>query len=147
MTTVPIARDRIAYFEQLAAQHGCGAVVTFVGIVRADREGGRTVKALSYEAYVEMAECQIDRLVAEVQARWPLEAVQIQHRLGFVEVGQIGVVIVVAAQHRAEAYAASRFLMEGIKHQVPIWKREFYSDGTSRWAMHSPLEAEQNFEC
>ena len=137
-TTTPIVWDRIAYRERSAVQRGCGAVVTFVGVVRSDRDGRRAVQALFYDAYPEMAELLIQRLVNEANARWPLEGVQVQHRLGLVEVGHISAAVVVAAQHRAAAYAASRFLVERIKHDVPIWKREHYDDGTSQWMTDAP---------
>ena len=110
-----------------------GAVVSFVGVVRRDRHGARTVDAIEYDAYIEMAERQIGQLVAQARARWPLGGVRIRHRIGTVPAGQISVVVAVTAGHRAEAYAASRMLIEGIKQQVPIWKREVYDDGTSRW--------------
>lgn len=135
LTMKPIGWDRVMDLERWASPRGVGALVTFVGIVRADHIGGRTVRALCYEAYTEMAEQEIGRLVAEGAARWPLDAVRIQHRLGLVEVGQISMVMAVAAQHRADAYAASQFLLERLKRQVPIWKRELDEDGTSRWAM------------
>ena len=126
-TTQPIASD--------VAAHGLsGALVTFVGVVRADACAGRVVRALDYEAHPDMAEQQFDRLVDEAKRRWPLDAVRIQHRLGIVEAGEASVVVAVAAPHRAEAYAASQFLIEGLKREVPIWKRELYDDGTSRWA-------------
>jgi molybdopterin synthase catalytic subunit len=114
---------------------GCGAVVSFLGVVRADCHGARAVTALDYEAYDEMAERHIHQLAAEAQARWSLDALRIQHRVGRVEVGQISVVIAVAAQHRSDAYAASAFLIEAIKHRVPVWKRELYDDGTSAWVV------------
>jgi len=120
------------------AQGRCGAVVAFIGVVRADQDGRHVVRALFYDAYPEMAERLIQRLVGEVNARWSLDGVQVQHRLGAVEVGQISVVIVVAAQHRAQAYAASQFLIERIKHDVPIWKREHYDDGLSQWMAGAP---------
>lgn len=140
LTTAPISWDRVTYLNRWASRDGCGAGVTFVGVVRADRDGHRAVRALLYEAYPEMAEPFIHRLVTEAQARWSLEDVQVQHRLGLVEVGQISVVVVVAAQHRAQAYAASQFLIEQIKHDVPIWKREQYDDGTCQWIINSPSE-------
>lgn len=133
LTTAPISWDRVAYLQRLAAPHVCGAVVTFAGVVRPDQHGSRQVTALFYEAYVEMAERCIDRLISDAQARWLLQAVKIEHRLGLVEVDQISVVVAVVAHHRAQAYAASQFLIERIKHDVPIWKREQYDDGTSRW--------------
>ena len=135
LTTTRISWDRVAYLGRLAASHGCGALVTFVGIVRGDWQGSRQVRALFYDAYAEMAERQVERLIAEAQARWSLEMAAVQHRLGLVEAGGISVIIVVAAQHRAEAYAASQFLIERIKHEVPIWKREQYDDGASQWTM------------
>ena len=138
LTTQPIAWDRITYLERSAIQHGCGALVTFVGIVRGDRYGGRIVQALYYAAYAEMAEQEIGRLVDEARIRWPLDVVQVQHRLGYVEAGHISVAVVVAAQHRAEAYAASQCLIEQIKHHAPIWKRELFDDGTSQWSMCTP---------
>ena len=138
LTTASISWDRVAYLGRLAASHGCGALVTFVGIVRGDWQGSRQVLALFYDAYAEMAERQVERLVAEARAHWSLEMAVVQHRLGLVEAGGISVIVVVAAQHRAEAYAASQFLIERIKHEVPIWKREQYDDGTSQWITGTP---------
>jgi molybdopterin synthase catalytic subunit len=110
-------------------------VVTFVGVVRADRHGSRVVAAIDYDAYVEMAERQMRRLAAEARDRWLVEAPRLRHCVGRVDAGQPSVAIVAAAAHRAEAYAACAFLIEGVKHRVPIWKRELYDDGTSQWAM------------
>ncbi len=126
--------ERVAALGRGASPRACGAVVTFVGVVRPDNDGGRTVVALDYEAYDAMAENQIERLVIEAQHRWVLDAVEIEHRIGRIEVGHIGVAIVVAAKHRADAYAASMFLMDEIKRIVPIWKRTRYDNGTSEWA-------------
>ncbi|MDP3723703.1 MAG: molybdenum cofactor biosynthesis protein MoaE [Candidatus Omnitrophota bacterium] len=133
LTTAPISWERVTYLNRWASHDGCGAVVTFVGVVRADQDGRRAVRALCYETYPEMAEPLIHRLADDAKARWSLDGVQIQHRLGLVEVGHISVVIVVAAQHRAEAHAASQHLIERIKQDVPIWKQELFEDGTSQW--------------
>ena len=138
LITTPISWDRVADLNRRASHDGCGAVVTFIGVVRKDMDGRRTVEALFYDAYPEMAEPLIQRLVHEANARWSLEGVAVQHRLGLVEVGRISVVVVVAAQHRAQAYAASQFLIERIKHDAPIWKREQYDDGTSQWVTGTP---------
>lgn len=135
LTTAPISWDRVAYLNRWVSRGGCGAVVTFIGVVRADQDGRHVVRALCYEAYPEMTESVIHQLVNEAKARWSLEGVHVQHCLDVVEVGQISVVVVVAAQHRAQAYAASQFLIERIKHDVPIWKREQYEDGTSQWVI------------
>ena len=134
LTRKAIQLGRLTMLESQAIPGAYGALVTFVGIVRADRSNSRTVRALYYEACVGMAEQEIARLVAASKARWPLDVIEIQHRLGLVELGQISVMTVVAAKHRDEAYAASQFLITQIKQQVPIWKREHYDDGTSQWA-------------
>ena len=138
LTTTPISWDRVVYLNRWASRDGCGAVVTFVGVVRADRNDHHVVRALFYEAYSDMAEPLIQRRVNEARARWSLEDIGVQHRLGLVEVGHTSVVVVVAAQHRAQAYAASQFLIERIKHDVPIWKREHYDDGTFQWMTGAP---------
>ena len=136
LTAVPIEPEDLASLEAVA-QDRVGAVVAFTGLVRADRQGSRIVTALDYEAYIPMAERQIQRLVDQAQARWSLEAVYIQHRIGLVETGQISVVVIVAASHRAEAYAASQFLIEGIKHEVPMWKHECYDDAAAMEDLHA----------
>ena len=118
----------------LRCQRRCGAVVSFLGVVREDAPASRRVRALIYEAYEEMAEAQLQHLIDETARRWPIERVQVEHRLGRVEAGDVSVLVLVAAAHRAEAYAASQFLLEGLKRDVPIWKREVYDDGTMRWS-------------
>ena len=116
-----------------------GANVLFLGRIR-DGSEGRKVLYLEYEAYQEMAERMIRDLIHEAQDQWPLEKIQILHRLGKVELGQIAVGIEVQAIHRDEAYQASRFLIEGIKHKVPIWKKETFEDGTSAWTRCPPRQ-------
>ena len=148
LTRRAITLDRLTMLASQAIPGAAGALVTFVGIVRADRMNRRTVRALYYEACVDMAEREIARLAAAAKAQWPLAVIEIQHRLGLVELGQMSVMIVVAAKHRDEAYAASQFLITKIKRQVPIWKREHYDDGTSQWAecsqeVASPSEQEE----
>lgn len=110
-----------------------GASVLFLGIVRGDSEG-KKVLYLEYEAYEEMAEQILRQLVAFAFEKWPLEEIKILHRLGRVWLGQIAVGIAVKSLHRDEAYQASRYLIEEIKHRVPIWKKEYFSDGTSEWS-------------
>ena len=110
-----------------------GASVLFLGIIRNHSEG-RRVLCLEYEAYEEMAERLIQDLIEEAKSRWPVDQIQILHRLGKVGLGQIAVGIEVLAAHRDEAYQASRFLIEGIKRKVPIWKKEYFEDGTSAWS-------------
>jgi molybdopterin synthase catalytic subunit len=135
LTTRAIGWEERASLERQALRDGGGAVVSFAGVVWPDRRSdGRRVVALSYEAYEPMAEARLHLLAESARARWAVDAVHIRHRLGAVPVGELSVLIVVAGQHRAEAYAASRFVIEQIKHDVPIWTRAHYDDGSTEWA-------------
>lgn len=111
-----------------------GASVLFLGKVR-NQSQGRQVLYLEYEAYESMAEGLIESLIVEAQTIWKIDCVKVLHRLGKVELGEAAVFIEVGSAHRDEAYQASRFLIEGIKHQVPIWKKEYFTDGTSEWGL------------
>lgn len=110
-----------------------GASVLFLGIVRGS-SNGKKVLYLDYEAYEEIAEQMLREFVASAFEKWALEEIKILHRLGRVWLGQIAVAIEVKSAHRDEAYQASRFLIEEIKHKVPIWKKEYFADGTSEWS-------------
>jgi molybdopterin synthase catalytic subunit len=105
-----------------------GAYVLFVGVVR-DHSRGRTVTGLEYQAYPPMAEAQMRALVAQVRERWGL-ACAIQHRYGYIPVGEAAVVVCVSSAHRAEAFEACRWVIDTLKADVPIWKKEFAADGT-----------------
>ena len=105
-----------------------GAYVLFVGIVR-DHARGRKVTGLDYQAYLPMAERQMARIVAQVRERWGL-ACAILHRFGYLAVGEASVVICVASPHRAPAFEACQWVIDTLKADVPIWKKEFASDGT-----------------
>jgi molybdopterin synthase catalytic subunit len=104
----------------------------FIGTTRQWTDSKETLK-LEYECYPAMARAEIERLLAEVQARWPVQRACVFHRLGEVPVAEASVVIGVATPHRAEAFAATRYLIDTLKQQVPIWKREVYSDGETEW--------------
>jgi molybdopterin synthase catalytic subunit len=109
-----------------------GGVATFLGLVR-DHHAGREVLRLEYTAYVPMAELECDRIVAEARERWPVAAVALEHRLGALAIGDAAVVVVAAAPHRADAFEACRYVIEELKRRVPVWKREYYADGTVGW--------------
>jgi molybdopterin synthase catalytic subunit len=87
---------------------------------------------LDYSAYPEMAEAECERVVAEVEGRWPV-TVALQHRVGTLEVGEAAVAVVAAGAHRDEAFAACRQVIEELKRRVPIWKREYFADGQVDW--------------
>ena len=105
--------------------------MTFTGVVR-DHHAGRRVVSLDYSAYGAMAEQVCAAIVAAAEQRWAA-SVAVRHRLGELRVGDIAVVVVVAADHRGVAFDACRWVIDELKGRVPIWKRERYSDGTGAW--------------
>lgn len=115
-----------------------GGVALFLGTVR-DRDAGREVTRLEYSAYGEMAEAECNRIVREAEARWPAR-VAIRHRTGTLAIGEVAVAVAVGAPHRAEAFAACRYVIEELKRRVPIWKREAYADGTEAWVDPTAVE-------
>ena len=114
-----------------------GAVVVFDGIVRNNSRGRQTLY-LDYEAYEEMADKQMRELAQEAVKRFGVRQVVIVHRLGRLQVGETSVLIVVASAHRAQAYEASRWLIDTLKKTVPIWKKETFVDGAV-WADGEPF--------
>lgn len=105
-----------------------GGVVSFVGRVR-DHARGHSIEHLVYEAYPEMAEREMEKIVDEAAAKWPGTRVAIAHRVGRLEIGDAAVVVVAASAHRDEAFQACRFAIDTLKVRVPIWKREVATDG------------------
>lgn len=129
LTDGPI--DVSAFLEGVASTSD-GAVLLFVGIVR-DHNDGRAVGHLEYDAYAAMAEREMERIAAEAERRYEVGRVSLVHRTGRLEIGEASVAIAVAAPHRGDAYAASRYVVEALKNRVPIWKREGYVGGDARW--------------
>ncbi len=112
----------------IVASPDCGAVTTFVGLVR-DENGGRQVLWLEYEAYAPLAVKAFARIDEEAGGRWPSIGLAIHHRIGRLEIGEPSVVIAAASPHRAEAFAACRYAIERIKQIAPIWKHEHFEGG------------------
>jgi molybdopterin synthase catalytic subunit len=106
----------------------CGAVTTFVGLVR-DDNGGRRVLWLEYEAYEPLALKAFARIDEEAGEKWPSIALAIHHRIGRLEIGQASIVIAAASPHRPEAFAACRYAIERVKQIAPIWKHEYFEGG------------------
>jgi molybdopterin synthase catalytic subunit len=109
-----------------------GAVVLFEGCAR-DHHEGRPVQELAYEAFVPMAEAELEKIRAEAMVRFELVRCLVHHRVGAVPLTEAAVVVAAAAAHRQEAFAAAAWIMDRIKEQVPIWKREHYLDGSRNW--------------
>jgi molybdopterin synthase catalytic subunit len=105
-----------------------GAIVTFVGVVR-DNTGGKRTDYLIYEAYKEMAENEMAKIVDEIKKKWDIEDVAILHRIGKLNIGEISVLIAVGSPHRSEAFDGCRYAIDRLKEKVPIWKKEIGEDG------------------
>lgn len=120
--------------EMLATAHHpkAGAVVLFSGETR-DTSNGKTVDYLLYEAQESMGEKMIASILEEAAKRWQLNIAMAVHRTGKVAISETAVVVITASPHRSEAYAANRFIIDKIKHEAPIWKCEYFTDGTKEW--------------
>ena len=129
ITTAPI--DSASLLREVSAPHN-GATVLFEGVVREQNEG-RTVTGIEYAAYRSMAERELQQIVQECCAQFETADLIAVHRIGRLDVGEASVVIAAAHPHRAQAYEASRYIIEQIKLRLPIWKREEYADGTREW--------------
>lgn len=111
---------------------GCGAVVLFSGEVR-DSSNEKEVTHLEYEAQPALAAKMMQEIIVDARKKWPLHIAVAQHRTGKVSVGESAVVVITATPHRKEAYEANRYIIDRIKHEVPIWKCEYFSDGSHEW--------------
>ena len=108
---------------------GDGGLTLFVGVVR-DNADGRAVTEMEYEAYEPMAESEMERIEADLAARFPDVRLVMRHRTGRLRIGEVAVVVAASAPHREEAFAACRAGIEEIKARVPVWKREWGPDGS-----------------
>ncbi len=108
-----------------------GAVATFVGLVR-NHHAGRVVTGLEYSAYAEMAEARCALIVSECEAPGDVK-VALAHRIGTLAIGDAAVMVVAASAHRDAAFVACRTVIERVKAEVPIWKKERYADGSVAW--------------
>ena len=125
-----ITHDKLAVEDIVSETRGDdkGGVVTFLGTIRNTTDNNR-VLYLEYEAYGPMAEKLLKELVAKVERKWPDARASVAHRLGRLEIGEISMVVVVASPHRAEAFKACNFIVDQVKSDVPIWKKEVFETG------------------
>jgi molybdopterin synthase catalytic subunit len=129
ITDEPISADTVLR-RVTAAEHG--AAVVFLGIVR-DHNDGRPVRGIHYDAYREMAQQLLADIVAEAAMRVQPAQIAAVHRLGELAVGDVSIAIAVATPHRAEAFEACRYVIEGVKQRLTVWKQEHYLTGESTW--------------
>jgi len=109
-----------------------GAYASFEGWVR-DHNAGRAVSGLRYEAYVQLAESEGQRVLDEARARFDILDARCVHRVGDLALGELAVWVGVTAAHRDAAFAACRWIIDEVKARVPIWKHERYADGDAGW--------------
>jgi molybdopterin synthase catalytic subunit len=109
-----------------------GAVCSFLGTVR-ELTGDRRTTLLEYEAYPEMALAKLAELENEARERWPILESALVHRVGRLDLGEISVIVAVSCPHRGDSFEACRWLIDRLKQEVPIWKREVWADGTEEW--------------
>jgi len=115
---------------------GAGAVVDFWGIVR-PIEDGREIDGIDYDAHGEMAEHQLKRIAEQAAERFGLNLVIVDHRIGFIAVGETSLFLRVASPHRSEGFRASQWIVDELKKKVPIWKRTRFSLANHRHAASS----------
>ncbi len=124
----PLSVDEV---RAAVADPAAGAIALFVGAVR-DHDHGRGVTRLSYTAHPS-GPAELRRVAEKIAASFGIRALAAVHRVGELDIGDLAVVVAVASDHRDEAFAACRALIEELKATVPIWKHQIMSDGQGEW--------------
>ncbi len=128
------SRDALdpAPLREALADRGCGGYASFEGWVR-DQNEGQSVTHLEYEAFEPLAIKEGERILSEALERFGVEHAACVHRIGDLAIGEIAVWVGVSARHRDEAFRACRYIIDEVKHRLPIWKKEHYGSGDSGW--------------
>lgn len=130
ITFAPLSLEEV---YRLADDRANGAIVVMSGTVR-DNTDGKSVKYLEYQAYEPMAIVVFQQIARDIRQKWTdTNRIAIQHRIGKLEIGEISVLVAVGCPHRGEAFAACRYAIDTLKHNAPIWKKEYWQDGSSTW--------------
>jgi molybdopterin synthase catalytic subunit len=129
MTDQPIS---LAEHEELVSHQSAGAIVGFVGMIR-DHDGGRRVLRLEYSAHPSAAQVIADLVADVAEQSSGVRAVAASHRIGVLQIGEAALVAAVAADHRQAAFATCADLVDTIKARLPVWKHQFFDDGTEEW--------------
>lgn len=130
LTTDPL--DVAAMTAEVATEEA-GAIATFVGVVRAESKDGNTLTALDYEAYDDMAVEQLDAIRRRAGEKFEIIDATIVHRTGRIPLGEASIAVVVVSAHRAAAFDAVRYIVDAVKADAPIWKKDVWSDGSQEW--------------
>lgn len=119
-------------FDDIQVFPECGGIAQFVGVVR-NHHAGRAVTALKYTAYTPLAEKMIAEIEQEIQQKYDVAYLRVIHRIGMLAIGETAIMVIAYATHRREAFAACEAAVERVKHEVTIWKQQFYQDGSSEY--------------
>ena len=129
VTDQPIS---LAEHEELVSHQAAGAIVGFVGVIR-DHDDGRGVSRLEYSAHPSAAQVFADVVAEVAEQSTGVRAVAASHRIGVLQIGEAALVAAVAADHRQAAFATCAQLVDTIKARLPVWKHQFFDDGTEEW--------------
>jgi len=127
ITDKPISPELVV---KEAATSGSGCVVTYVGLIR-DQSRGKSVRSVEYGDIDGTAADKLREIAEEIKQKWPVDNVAIYHRVGILQVGDINLVVAIAAAHRTEGFAASQYAIDRFKEQLPTSKKETYRDGST----------------
>ncbi|MEO0488925.1 MAG: molybdenum cofactor biosynthesis protein MoaE [Cyanobacteria bacterium J06659_2] len=139
ITFAPLSLDEV---YNLADDRANGAIVVMSGMVR-DNTDDKPVVALEYQAYEPMAIAVFKQIAEQIRQQWSeVTHIVIHHRTGKLTVGEISVLVAVGCPHRTEAFAACKYAIDTLKHNAPIWKKEWWGDGSSSWVSIGACEEE-----
>nr|WP_216853761.1 molybdenum cofactor biosynthesis protein MoaE [Phytoactinopolyspora halotolerans] len=124
----PLSVDELL---RAVADDGAGGTCVFIGTVR-EIDEARAVEVLEYEAHPSV-QTKLREVAEGVTAAYPLRALAAVHRVGELRIGDVAVVVAAAAEHREEAFAGCRKLIDDLKREVPIWKHQVFADGATEW--------------
>ena len=144
ITIAPLSMEE-AY--QLADDAANGAVVVMSGTVR-NQTDGKPVEYLEYQAYQPMAIAVFNSIATEIRTKWQdANRIVIHHRVGKLKIGEISVIVAVGCPHRGEAFEACRYAIDTLKHNAPVWKKEWFEDGASTWVSIGACQQDDSNNC
>ncbi|MBE9116151.1 molybdenum cofactor biosynthesis protein MoaE [Lusitaniella coriacea LEGE 07157] len=144
ITFAPLSLDEV---YRLADDPGNGAIALMSGTVRNQTDDKPTI-FLEYQAYEPMALEIFRQIATDIRQQWSqVNRVAIHHRVGRLQIGEISVLVAVGCPHRAEAFAACRYAIDTLKHNAPIWKKEYWKDGSSQWVSIGACEQLSGTSC
>ena len=135
MRRVALVREPIEVDPLVRDMHDdrAGAVATFIGTVRRETRGDQALAALEYHAYEDMALEQMDVIRRRALDEFDILDAAVIHRLGRLELGVASIAVVVVSEHRAAAFDACRWILDAVKADAPIWKKDVWPDGSMTW--------------